>query len=375
MKHIQILLSNLALLVLFLITASTTFAQTTDNYIDHGPICKTWNNKYQLDHIEYTPDYTIFRLRIALDQAGMQEKLIQPIKSNYAWYLLKQNGDFYRPKGIYNIRLDGELLVKELENKPLKMREWSDESKAWQFLTLDVYFKRLSPRLEQVTLVEGARRQFNQDFHSYNNIQLHNRALGTPKHEEKRIAVFTQNVLNDTHLKVIKPAEVPLPPMYDVEATLEAHRKAGDLVIEHPIYTLKEMQGSLELEKIVHTKEETIFFMKMTYSARDRYTNIILYPRNHNYAWYTTAKGKGAYPLKSVKNIRKNGELKLRALFGEKFRLYCVEGQGNSFTCQVHFARLPTSLESVNLIEGKEMETNPDHFNVFDIKLWESKAN
>jgi len=137
-----------------------------------------------------------------------------------------------------------------------------------------------------------------------------------------------------------------------------------------PLY--RKWKDNYILDKIEYKKSTTIFYFRFVCESGHRAT---FYEPGHESAWYLKGKNGKDYKLKAVKNIRRNVELLVSNLTTEKEYL-SLEGFGyTTFSCEVHFERLPNTEKVVDLIEGEGFEEDKSHFNCFEVSLktWDNK--
>jgi outer membrane protein OmpA-like peptidoglycan-associated protein len=141
-----------------------------------------------------------------------------------------------------------------------------------------------------------------------------------------------------------------------------------------PVY--RKWQDSYILDKIEYTKSSTVFYFRFVCRSGQG-ISAIFYPPGGEYPWYLKDRSGGkAYELKAIKNIRRNSELMVRTL-RRRAEYPSLDGFGYTvFSCEVHFDRLPNTVKEVDLIEGKGMEFNQNHFNCFNVRLktWDDKS-
>jgi outer membrane protein OmpA-like peptidoglycan-associated protein len=126
------------------------------------------------------------------------------------------------------------------------------------------------------------------------------------------------------------------------------------------------------LDKIEYTKTSTIFYFRFVCEKGHR---AIFYEPGHESAWYLKGKAGKSYKLKAVKNIRRNSANLVSNLTSEKEFLSIDGYDYTTFSCEVHFERLPNAEKVVDLIEGEGYENDEGHFNCFDValKTWDNK--
>jgi outer membrane protein OmpA-like peptidoglycan-associated protein len=137
-----------------------------------------------------------------------------------------------------------------------------------------------------------------------------------------------------------------------------------------PVY--RKWQDNYILDKIEYTKSSTIFYFRF---VCDSIHFAIFYEPGHEMAWYIKGKKGNNYKLKAVKNIRRNGVIMVKNLTSEK-EFQTIKGyEYTTFSCEVHFDRLPNTEKIVDLIEGEGFKNDKTHFNCFDValKTWDNK--
>lgn len=138
----------------------------------------------------------------------------------------------------------------------------------------------------------------------------------------------------------------------------------------------RKWQDSYILDKIEYTKNSTVFYFRFVCRSGQG-ISAIFYPPGGEYPWYLKdRKTRNSYNLKAIKNIRRNSVLMSRTL-RRKAEYPSLDGFGYTvFSCEVHFDRLPNTVKEVDLIEGKGMEFNQNHFNCFEVQLktWDDKS-
>ena len=137
-----------------------------------------------------------------------------------------------------------------------------------------------------------------------------------------------------------------------------------------PVY--RKWQDNYILDKIEYTKSSTIFYFRF---VSDSLHIATFYEPGHEMAWYLKGKNGKDFRLKAVKNIRRNGVMMVSNLTSEK-EFKTIKGYDyTTFSCEVHFDRLPNTEKIVDLIEGEGFENDKTHFNCFDValKTWDNK--
>lgn len=131
----------------------------------------------------------------------------------------------------------------------------------------------------------------------------------------------------------------------------------------------KAWNAAYMVEKIEYRSNATILHFR--YEA-DGFSSATFYPPNHEYAWVLRDAQGRTYPLKTLRNIRHNGEV----IHNEITKSVSVSNWESSdsdskfsTTCELYFDRLPNDAKELDLIEGLSAETWDNHFHAFDIAV------
>jgi len=248
--------------MLFLLLFSTNVLLAQDNYVDYNPQYKTWTKNYQIDKIEFTVNHTIIHLRFTKDNSKYDNPSFYPSKGEYAWVLESENGTVYEFDKLVNIKKDGVVEIEALGSEPQTISSWTKSKKSKTFFTCEIHFKRLPIELETVSLIEGKGHRFTRNHLNCLDIQLKNTDRGLEKDEAQQIKAFEKERLAPVKTK---PQIAGYDDLQDF-----VEREALD---ESPKY--KHWQKGYQIEKIVYTKTETVFFLKMTLEGG---MNAIFYP-------------------------------------------------------------------------------------------------
>ena len=132
----------------------------------------------------------------------------------------------------------------------------------------------------------------------------------------------------------------------------------------------RKWQEDYILDKIEYRKSSTVFFFRFVCRS-GVYVSATFYPPGGEHPWYIKGRNvRKNFPLRAIKNVRRNGTLMKSNVVGSAYSVDAVKGSGYTvFSCEVHFDRLPNDLTSADLIEGKGQEYNRNHFNCFGIRL------
>lgn len=142
---------------------------------------------------------------------------------------------------------------------------------------------------------------------------------------------------------------------------------AAQTIDNQPIY--KAWNAAYMVEKIEYRSNATILYFR--YEA-DGFNSATFYPPNHEYAWVLRDAQGRTYPLKTLRNIRRDGEM----IHNEITKSVSVNNWESlnsaikfSTTCELYFDRLPNDAKELDLIEGLSAETWENHFHAFDIAV------
>lgn len=123
------------------------------------------------------------------------------------------------------------------------------------------------------------------------------------------------------------------------------------------------------LDKIEYTDTRTIFFFR--YVSEYEYGGAVTFFGNgHPERWCieNIDNSEETFYHIDVKNIRKNGKILLSSLVGSPEVTYETK-QGDIFTCEIHFRRLPNRIKKAHLLEGKYQKSSQRHFHALNVKL------
>ncbi len=130
-----------------------------------------------------------------------------------------------------------------------------------------------------------------------------------------------------------------------------------------PMY--RKWKDNYILDKIEYRPHRMVFHFRFISRAAGRAT---FYGPGKRDAWFVRDSENKVHKLLEIKNIRKNGELKVGVLNSATSVSY-EHDIDDIMTCEVRFDRMPISTEKVDLIEGVGQETNENHFNCFEVVL------
>jgi len=122
------------------------------------------------------------------------------------------------------------------------------------------------------------------------------------------------------------------------------------------------------LDKIEYTDTETIFCFR--YIAEFGYGLVTFFGNKHPERWCI----QNADNLKEVlyhidvRNIYKNDKLMVVSL-GSSDEVTYDTNQGDVFTCEIHFKKLPEGMKKVHLWEGLYQQSSQRHFHIVNLKL------
>lgn len=384
---------------IFLIGLTSFFTRLVaqDNFVDYNPQYQTWSSDYQIDKIEFTANYSIIHFRFAKENSSYDNPIFHRSGEEFAWVLEDEQGNVYPQKKLTNICRNGILQIEELQQKEQSITAWVKGNKTKTIFSCQIYFSRLPKNINYISLVEGAGYASKRNHLNCLNINLKNENRQEASNEKERIKQFEQQLFkpksktptNQTLKKqkvvihsspshsnqTIIPEIEYITDDFDQKETISTASNTiwvdsfedytNPIVIDKPTYRL--WDKDYVLEKVVYTKTEIIFSVVVKFS---RATDVTFYPVYGKHPWFLKDSKSGKkYPLKKVSNIRKNGELQLEKLTDFPLKLKTIAGEQATFSCRVHFDRLPASIDKVHLIEGKNKANDKNHFNFFDIKL------
>lgn len=136
----------------------------------------------------------------------------------------------------------------------------------------------------------------------------------------------------------------------------------------------KKVQDVFVIDKIEYTAQNTIVHFRFECFS-NQYTGCTFYAPGEDGAWMLKGNG-AAYPLRAVRNVQVNGELKADMLTSTQSHWQDWDEKHTTYTCELYFDRLPNTLKMADLIEGIGYEKATDRFNCLDIKLktWKEMA-
>lgn len=147
----------------------------------------------------------------------------------------------------------------------------------------------------------------------------------------------------------------------------EKQASKADLLLldKNPNYKL--WQNEYRLDKVEYRTDATVFHFRY---VGGQYSYIMLYAPNGSHPWLLRDDATGReFAMKGVYNVRQNGRLVDDQIETDMLSLGSDGGNKMIVTCEVHFAPLPKSVKSVDLIEGRGTDTYSNHFHVLDIKM------
>jgi hypothetical protein len=122
------------------------------------------------------------------------------------------------------------------------------------------------------------------------------------------------------------------------------------------------------IDKIEHTNTETIFYF--SYISTDEYGLVTFFGNKHPERWciQNADNPKEVFYHLDIKKIRKNEEIMVYSL-GSTDEVSYQTHINDIFTCEIHFKRLPTGIQTIHLWEGLEMKNSTEYFHAFNLKL------
>ncbi|BDS09945.1 hypothetical protein [Aureispira anguillae] len=389
---------------MFGLTNNFLFAQI--NYIDYNPQYKTWSATYQIDKIEFTSQHTIIHFRFAKNNSQYDSPTFYASKGTFAWVLETEAGMVYPQQKLTNIAKNGLIQLEILEQEQHTISALTKEKTEHTFFTCQIYFERLPENLEKISLVEGRGNKSHRNHLNCLDINLKNEEIKEASEVTKRIQNFEQQInnskqsfVNDKPLKAPKRVAIDATPKNKsqkgdfsieyIEDRFEHQKKEGEIqksldelisddldayknrgiIDPNPIY--RPWKKDYILHKVIYTKTEIIFLLLFRFPTHGSVSSALFYSSNSKHPWFLKDAQSGKkYDFKAVTDIKQNGVLKLKKLSDFPLRLETDANQEVTFfSCQVHFERLPPSVNKVHLIEGRKKSKDTNHFNFFDIKL------
>lgn len=180
-------------LCLTLVGHSTLSAQSisSEEYTDHKPVYRKWQDSYILDKIEYTKNSTVFYFRFVCRSGQGISAIFYPPGGEFPWYLkAKEVGKSYGLKAIKNIRRNGELLAANLHAKKEYL---SLDGFGYTVFSCEVHFERMPNNVKVVDLIEGKGQEFNQNHFNCFEVKLktwNDTELGKINDSEENVRKF-----------------------------------------------------------------------------------------------------------------------------------------------------------------------------------------
>ena len=133
-----------------------------------------------------------------------------------------------------------------------------------------------------------------------------------------------------------------------------------------PVY--KKWQSNYILDKIDYTKDRTIFHFR--YVSHYEQGTATYYGPGEQLAWFlkNDANPSEVFKMIEIKNIARNGKVEIPVL-KTKNPVQLITRDGDVFTCEVHFPRLPNHVKVADFIEGIGAELKTNHFNCLNVQM------
>lgn len=144
-------------------------------------------------------------------------------------------------------------------------------------------------------------------------------------------------------------------------------------VDEAPKY--KKVQDVFLIDKIEYTATNTILHFRFECFV-NQYSGATFYAPGEQGSWVLKGSNGEVYPLRAVRNVQVNGELKADNISQAVSYWMDWSNDHATYTCELQFDRLPNSVKVADLIEGIGYEKAVDRFNCLNIKLktWDTPA-
>jgi len=198
LKQIHFILINL----FFVISVSSTFAQVQE-YTDHKPVYRKWQDSYILDKIEYSKTATIFYFRFVCKSGQGTTAIFYEPGGEAPWYLRGRSGKNYYLKAVKNIRRNSELMVSNL----LTQREFQSlEGFGYTVFSCEVHFEKLPSTEKIVDFIEGIGHENSQNHFNCFDVSLKtsdDKELGKIVDSEENIKKFENKFgITKTDIKI-----------------------------------------------------------------------------------------------------------------------------------------------------------------------------
>ncbi|WP_291728509.1 CAP domain-containing protein [Bernardetia sp.] len=153
----------------------------------------------------------------------------------------------------------------------------------------------------------------------------------------------------------------------DLNAPNDANEVSNKPYVDYkPIY--KKWQSNYILDKIDYTKDRTIFHFR--YVSHYEQGTATYYGPGTQLAWFlkNDANQSEVFKLIEIKNIARNGKVEI-PLLNTSNPVQLITHDGDVFTCEVHFPRLPNHVKVTDFIEGIGAELKTNHFNCLNVEM------
>ncbi len=215
MKDVHHLFSFIFNAFLLLFSASLgAQSVSSEEYTDHRPVYRKWQDGYILDKIEYTKKATVFYFRFVCQNGQGISAIFYPPGTDHPWYLrAKDVAKSYDLKAIKNIRRNGELLTSNLSS----VKEYrSLDGFGYTVFSCEIHFERMPNDVKVVDLIEGRGRELFQNHFNCFDVKLktwNDQELGKIQDSEENVKKFENRFgVNTTNIKPqpkVEPKEEP----------------------------------------------------------------------------------------------------------------------------------------------------------------------
>jgi len=131
----------------------------------------------------------------------------------------------------------------------------------------------------------------------------------------------------------------------------------------------KKVQDVFSIDRIEYTATNTIVHFRFECFS-EQYTGCTFYAPGESGAWVLEGNGGGAvFPVKAVRNVQINGVQETPELTSSRSWWMDFSTNHVTYTCELHFDRLPAHIKVADLVEGIGYEKATDRFNCLNIKL------
>jgi hypothetical protein len=131
----------------------------------------------------------------------------------------------------------------------------------------------------------------------------------------------------------------------------------------------KEWNRRYILDKIEYTKTRTIFYFR--YLSSQWGDNLSFFGAGHPSHWCLENLDNPAevYHMIEIRNLKRNGKVVYEVLDIDEASFTTSGAKPETFTCEVHFPRLPKNMTKANFLEGYAAKHLTNHFHCLNVKI------